>query len=81
MILGRQLTNFEGLAGFQALIEAATLQVSAPSREPVILEGGQRLIVGDDEYAVTTISLKLPWEQGSSGLPAAMQTCLSMTSP
>ena len=39
--------------------------MSAPSREPVILEGGQRLIVGDDEYAVTTISLKLPWEQGS----------------
>ena len=65
MIVGRQLTNFDGLEGFHALVESATLRVSVPSREPTVVEGGQRLIVGDDEFAVTTITLKLPWDEGT----------------
>jgi hypothetical protein len=59
---GRHLTNFDGLEGLQALCEATTLRVSAPSKEPQTVEGGQRLVVGDDEYPLTTITLHLPWE-------------------
>ena len=58
----RQLTNFDGLSDLQALCESASLRVSAPSKEPLTVEGGQRLVVGDDEFAFTTITLHLPWE-------------------